>query len=73
MATTHPSLAAEVRRQIERQYPFAACDDCLAVLLTASVVDLRQASLVVATQHGFIRRLRVCYTCRRTIELTSRD
>lgn len=73
MATTHPSLAAQIRRQIEAQYPYAACDDCLAVLLIASLDEVRQASFVVAGADGFMRRLRVCNTCRRTLELTSRD
>lgn len=32
MATTRPSLAAQIRRQAEARYPYAACDDCLPVL-----------------------------------------
>jgi hypothetical protein len=48
MATTHPSLAALVRRQIEAHYPYAACDDCLAVLLFASAQEVREESIVVA-------------------------
>ena len=73
MATTHPSLAAQIRRQIEAQYPYAACDDCLAALFLATVDETRQASLVVAHEDGFMRRIRVCNTCRRTVELTSRE
>jgi hypothetical protein len=73
MAITHPSLAVQIRRQIEAQYPFAACDDCLAVLLIATPDEIRQASLVVAKDEGFMRRVRVCNTCRRTVELTSRE
>jgi hypothetical protein len=73
MATTHPSLAAQVRRQIEARFPFAACDDCLAALLIAPAHAVREASLVVAKDDGFMRRLRVCQMCRRTVELTSRD
>ena len=73
MATTHPSLAAQIRRQVEAHYPYAACDDCLAVLLLASVDEIRAAALIVAIEDGFVRRLRACYTCRRTVELTARE
>jgi len=73
LATTHPSLAAQIRRQIEAQYPFAACDKCLAVLLIAPLNEARQAALVVAKEEGFMPRIRYCSTCRRTVELTSRD
>jgi hypothetical protein len=73
LATTHPNLAAQIRRQIEAQFPFAVCDDCLAVLLIAPVDEVHQAALVVTKEDGFMRRLRLCYKCRRTVELTSRD
>ena len=73
MATTHPSLAAQIRRQVEADYPYAACDACLADLLLASVDEVRVAALVVALEDGFIRRVRACYTCRLTVELTGRE
>jgi hypothetical protein len=73
LAITHPSLAAQIRRQVDAQYPYAACDDCLAGLLIVSVDEVRVASLVVAREEGFMRRVRFCYTCRRTVELTSRE
>ena len=73
VATTHPSLAAQVRRQIEAQYPYAVCDECLAALLLATLDEVLPASRVVASAEGFMRRVRVCNTCRRTVELTSRD
>jgi len=73
LATTHPSLAAQIRRQIESQYPSAACDECLAALLLATLDEVLPASLVVASGEGFMRQLRVCNTCRRTVELTSRE
>jgi hypothetical protein len=73
VATTHPSLAALVRRQIEAHYPYAACDDCLAVLLIASGQEVREAAIVVARTDGFTRRLRVCYRCRRAVELTAQE
>ena len=73
MATTHPSLAAQIRRQVEAHYPYAACDDCLAVLVVAPVNEVREAALVVAREDGFVRRVRLCYTCRRTVELTARE
>jgi hypothetical protein len=74
MATTHPSLAALVRRQIEAHYPYAACDDCLAVLLFASSAqEVREESIVVARIDGFTRRRRVCYRCRRAVEMTAQE
>ena len=73
MATTHPSLAAQIRRQIEAHHPYAACDDCLVPLVLAPVDEVRQAALVVAKEEGFTRRLRACYTCGRTVELTAHE
>ena len=73
LATTHPSLAAQIRRQVEAHDPYAACDDCLAVLLIAPVGEVREAAIVVAKEDGFMRRLRVCYTCKRTVELTAHE
>ena len=73
MATTHPSLAAQIRRQIEEHYPYAACDDCLARLVIAPVDEVRQAALVVAKEEHFVRRLRVCYICQSTVELTAHE
>jgi hypothetical protein len=73
MAIAHPSLAAQIRQHIEAQYPYAACDDCLGVLLMAPLDEVREAALVVAKEERFMRRMRFCCTCRRTVELTSRD
>ena len=71
MAMTHPSLAAQIRREIQAHHPYAACDDCLASSLLVPVDEIRQAALVVAKEEGFERRVRACYTCSRTIELTA--
>jgi hypothetical protein len=73
MATLHPSLAAQIRRQIEVRFPYAACDACLAALVLATPEETRQAALVVAREEGFMRRLRVCSVCRRGVELTARE
>jgi hypothetical protein len=73
LAITHPSLAAQIRRQIEARFPYAACDDCLASLVVAPADQVREAALVVAKDDGFMRRLRVCQMCRRTVELTARE
>lgn len=71
LATLHPSLAAQVRREVEAHYPYAACDECLAAVLIAPVQEVREAALVVAHENGFVRRVRACYTCRRSVELTA--
>jgi hypothetical protein len=73
LATTHPSLAAQVRQQIKACYPYAACDDCLAVFVIAPPNEVHQAALVVAKEDGFMRRMRVCYRCRRAVELTAQE
>jgi hypothetical protein len=73
MAVTRPTLAALVRRQVEAHYPYAACDDCLAALLISTTEEVRKAALEVARIDGFTRRLRVCYKCRRAIELTAQE
>ena len=73
MPATHPSLAALVRRQIEVHYPYAACDDCLAKLLIAAAEEVREAAIEVARTDRFARRLRVCYRCRRAVELTEQE
>jgi hypothetical protein len=72
-AMGHPSLAAQIRRHIEAQYPYAACDDCLGVFLIAPLDEVGEAALMVAKEKGFMRRMRLCYTCRRNVELTSQD
>jgi hypothetical protein len=73
MAATSATLAALVRRLIEVHYPYAACDDCLAVLLVSSAQEVREAAIEVARGDGFARRLRVCYKCRRAVELSAQE
>lgn len=73
MAVARPTLAALVRRQIEVHYPYAACDKCLAVLLIGSAQEVSEAAIEVARADGFARRLRVCYKCRRAVELTAQE
>jgi hypothetical protein len=73
MAVTRPTLAALVRRQVEVHYPYAACDDCLATLLISTPEEIRDAAIEVARIDGFTRRLRVCYKCRRVVELTAQE
>ena len=73
MAATHPSLAAVIRRQIEVRYPYAACDDCLATLVIATAEEVREAATALARTDGFARRRRVCYRCRRAVELTEQE
>lgn len=73
MAVTRPTLAALVRRQVEIHYPYASCDDCLAVLLISTPEEVREAAIEVARTNGFARRLRVCYKCRRAVELTAQE
>jgi hypothetical protein len=73
LAAMHPSLAAQIRREVEAHYPYAACDDCLAVFVVAPVNEVTAAALVVAREDGFIRRVRVCYRCHRALELTAQE
>jgi len=73
LATALQSLAAQIRRQVEANYPYAACDDCLTLIVLAPVDEVRQAAIVVAREDGFVRRVRVCYRCRRGVELTAHE
>jgi hypothetical protein len=59
------------RQLLEQQRPFAHCDACLALHLGVSLADSRAAALTVANEPHFGRKRGECYTCRRTVELTS--
>jgi hypothetical protein len=65
------SAIAEIRQLLEHQPPFAHCDACLALHLGVSLADSRAAALAVANEPRFNRKRGECYTCRRTVELTS--
>jgi hypothetical protein len=70
---TQASVAAQVRRRIETQHPYATCDECLSKQLLAPIDEVRASALTVARFDGFMRRVRVCYACNRGLELTSRE
>ena len=60
-----------IRQLLEQQRPFAHCDACLALHLGVSLAESRAAALAVANEPRFSRKRGECYTCRRTVELTS--
>lgn len=62
---------SEIRDLLEQHRPFAHCDGCLALRLHVSLAESRAAALQLAEEPGFDRRRDECYTCRRTVELTS--
>jgi hypothetical protein len=70
-ASTYMAAVSEIRQLLEQQRPFAHCDACLALHLRISLADSRAAALAVANDPRFSRKRGECYTCRRTVELTS--
>ena len=64
-------LAAQIRRHIIADHPFAYCDGCLAQRFDVSLDEARLAALTVARADGFMRKTRACYGCGRTLEVTS--
>ncbi len=62
--------AGRVVEVVRALRPFAFCDECLAVRLGIGADEAARAALAVASLPSFARRRRLCYSCRRTIELT---
>jgi hypothetical protein len=50
--------------------PFAYCDGCLASRLGTSAEPLRAAVAALAAERTIGRARRVCYGCRRAVELS---
>jgi hypothetical protein len=73
MAMTHPSLAAQIRHDIESQYPVCRVRRLSRRPPRCYADEVLAAALVVASEPGFERRLRACYKCRRTVELTAQE
>jgi hypothetical protein len=63
-------LSVQIRNLITDDVPFAYCDGCLALRFRESLEDTRAAAMLVAREHGFMRKVRVCYGCKRGIEMT---
>jgi hypothetical protein len=61
----------EIRQLLDQQRPFAHCDACLALHLGVSLAESRAAASAVASEPRFGRKRAECYTCRRSVELTS--
>ncbi|HEV8617029.1 MAG TPA: hypothetical protein VGU22_16170 [Methylomirabilota bacterium] len=69
--TDAASLARRLAAFIREQAPVAYCDQCLAVHFGEPFSTVRAAVLLVARDQTFSRRLRHCYRCGSTVELTS--
>ena len=64
------SLSLQIRKKLTDDKPFAYCDACHALRLHESLEDARAAALLVAREDGFMRKVRVCYDCKRAVEMT---
>jgi len=64
------ALALRIRKLLTDDVPFAYCDSCLALRFSESLEDARAAALLLAREDGFIRKLRACYGCGRSVEMT---
>jgi hypothetical protein len=62
---------SEIRHLLEHDRPIVHCDSCLALRLHISLAESRAAAEHLAGEPGFNRESDECYTCRRTVELTS--
>ena len=67
---THQPLSLKVRNLLKEDAPFAFCDACLALRFAESLEDTRAAAILLAREDGFMRKVRVCYGCKRAIEMT---
>ena len=63
-------LVNQIRELLRLDAPFAFCDACLAARFAEPLEDTRAAAMLVAREHGFMRRVRVCYGCKRAVEMT---
>jgi hypothetical protein len=66
----HQPLSLQIRDLLKGDLPFAFCDACLALRFAESLEETRAAAILVAREDGFMRKVRVCYACRRAIEMT---
>ena len=64
------SLSLKIRKRLTDAMPFAYCDSCLALRLGESLEDARAAAMLVAREDGFMRKVRACYECQRSVEMT---
>jgi hypothetical protein len=64
-------LRDRVLQFMSKAAPFAYCDACLAVRVEAEVALLGPVLAAVVSEGRCERRLRVCYGCGRTLELTA--
>ena len=64
------SLSLQIKTVLTDDRPFAYCDACLALRLSQSLEHARAAAILLAREDGFARTVRVCYACRRAIEMT---
>ena len=55
---------------LRTEHPRAYCDECLSVKLAAALDTVIAVALRLARAPGFNRRVRLCYRCWRTQELT---
>lgn len=63
-------VAAEIRKLLEQQES-VYCDACLALRLSVSLLEAREAALRVAGEPGFVQRRDTCDSCTRIVDLTA--
>ena len=68
--TEHDALGAHFRDVLTRDRPYAYCDSCLALRLEVSLNEARHAALTLARSDGFMRKMRECGGCCRSLEIT---
>jgi hypothetical protein len=65
-------LIERIIDRLHRTYPYAYCDDCLALdLMESNIERVTIAASEVATLDAFIRTRRECSRCGQTRQLTA--
>lgn len=64
-------LEIGIVRILRTTAPDAYCDACLALTLEVSLDQARQAAIRLGRSSLFERKMKPCYRCDRTLELTS--
>jgi hypothetical protein len=72
--TRESEAESDVERRLadmlRAEQPHAYCDSCLAFKLAAALDTVRSAAHRLAAKPGFNRRIRLCYRCWGTREMT---
>ena len=64
------TLSLRIRDLLKEDLPFTYCDACLALRFAESLQDTRAAAMLLVREDDFMRKVRACHGCGRSIEMT---